>query len=76
MMASVATPSLASGGYYIACACDDIIAYPSTVTGSIGVIMQTVDLSGTLAKLGVATDAITSGPSGGSRSRPSRWIAR
>ncbi len=62
----------ASGGYYIACACDDIIAYPSTVTGSIGVIMQTVDLSGTLAKLGVSTDAITSGPrkAAGSPLRP------
>ncbi len=62
----------ASGGYYIACACDEIIAYPSTVTGSIGVIMQTVDLSGTLAKLGVSTDAITSGPrkAAGSPLRP------
>ncbi|MCZ6653722.1 MAG: signal peptide peptidase SppA [Planctomycetota bacterium] len=58
----------ASGGYYIACACDEIIAYPSTVTGSIGVIMQTVDLSGTLAKLGVSTDAITSGPRKGAGS--------
>lgn len=52
----------ASGGYFIACACDEIIAYPSTVTGSIGVIMQMVDLSGALAKLGVSTDAIKSGP--------------
>ncbi len=58
----------ASGGYYIACACNDLIAYPSTVTGSIGVIMQTVDLSGTLAKLGVSTDAITSGPRKGAGS--------
>ncbi len=52
----------ASGGYYIACACDDIIAQPSTVTGSIGVIMQLFDMSGTLAKLGIKNEAITSGP--------------
>ncbi|MCO6436621.1 MAG: signal peptide peptidase SppA [Phycisphaerae bacterium] len=51
----------ASGGYYIACACDEIIAQPATVTGSIGVIMQTVDLSGTMAKIGMEADAITSG---------------
>jgi len=52
----------ASGGYYIACACDDIIAQPSTVTGSIGVIMQLFDMSGTLGKLGIKNEAITSGP--------------
>ena len=52
----------ASGGYYIACACDEIVAHPSTITGSIGVIMQTFQIGGTLAKLGVTTDAITSGP--------------
>ena len=37
-----------SGGYYIACACDEIIAQPSTTTGSIGVIMQLFDLTGTM----------------------------
>lgn len=52
----------ASGGYYIACACDEIVAQPSTITGSIGVIMQSFELSGTLGKLGITTDAITSGP--------------
>ncbi|RJP42395.1 MAG: signal peptide peptidase SppA [Phycisphaerales bacterium] len=52
----------ASGGYYVACACDEIVAQPTTVTGSIGVIMQTFDASGTLQKIGLASDAITSGP--------------
>jgi protease-4 len=52
----------ASGGYYIACACDEIVAQPSTVTGSIGVLMQTVDVSGTMNLIGVKSDAITSGP--------------
>lgn len=51
----------ASGGYYVACACDEIIAQPSTVTGSIGVIMQMVDVTGTMNFIGVKTDAITSG---------------
>jgi protease-4 len=64
----------ASGAYFISCACDEIVAQPSTVTGSIGVIMMTVDLSGTLAKIGVSTDAITSGvhKDSGSPFRPMR----
>jgi len=53
----------ASGGYYIACACDEVVAQPSTVTGSIGVIMQMVELSETMRMIGVRTDAIVSGPS-------------
>ena len=52
----------ASGAYYIACGCDEIVAQPSTVTGSIGVMMQMFEFSGTLRKIGVTTDAITSGP--------------
>jgi len=52
----------ASGGYYIACACDKIVAQRSTVTGSIGVIMQLFDFSGTLQKIGVDAPAITSAP--------------
>ena len=52
----------ASGAYYAACAADEIVAERTTVTGSIGVIMQTVSLAGALQKLGVKTDAITSGP--------------
>lgn len=52
----------ASGAYYLACASDEIIAQRSGVTGSIGVIMQMINVSGTMAKIGVTTDAITSGP--------------
>ncbi|MEK6798951.1 MAG: signal peptide peptidase SppA [Planctomycetota bacterium] len=51
----------ASGGYYVACSCDEIIAQPSTVTGSIGVIMLMIDVSGTMNLIGVKSDAITSG---------------
>jgi protease-4 len=52
----------ASGAYYIACGADTIMAAPTSVTGSIGVIVQTFSLSGTMAKLGIDTKAITSGP--------------
>lgn len=51
----------ASGGYYIACACDEIIAQPSTITGSIGVIMQLFSFAGTMEMIGVTNNAITSG---------------
>ncbi len=51
----------ASGGYYIACACDVILAQPSSVTGSIGVVMQLFDVSGTMEMIGVKSDAIVSG---------------
>ena len=52
----------ASGGYYIACGADTIMAAPTSITGSIGVIVQTFSLSGTMAKLGIDSKAITSGP--------------
>jgi len=51
----------ASGGYYVACAADRIVAQPTTVTGSIGVIMQMVNFAGTMRKLGITAEAIKSG---------------
>lgn len=50
-----------SGGYYVATAADEIIAHPTTVTGSIGVVAYSVDASGLLSKIGVAGTAIKSG---------------
>ncbi len=50
----------ASGGYYVSCAADYRMAYPTTLTGSIGVIIQTLNFSGTLDKLGISAKAITS----------------
>ncbi len=38
-----------SGGYYLACGCDGMMAQPSCVTGSIGTIMQTVSVAGTMS---------------------------
>ncbi len=51
----------ASGGYYIAAATDRIVANPGTLTGSIGVIMETANLEGLLKKLGVEGVVIKSG---------------
>ena len=52
----------ASGGYYLACSGDEIVAMPTTVTGSIGVIIQTFNFSTGMNKIGISADAITSGP--------------
>jgi protease-4 len=51
----------ASGAYYVACGSDVIVANPTSVVGSIGVIMTTFEVSGTMAKLGIRSEAITSG---------------
>jgi protease-4 len=51
----------ASGGYYISCSADLIIANPTTVTGSIGVIMEFVNAEGLLRKIGVRLEPIKSG---------------
>lgn len=51
----------ASGGFYIAMASDKIIAEPGTITGSVGVIMQTSNVQGLLEKIGVTVTPVTSG---------------
>ena len=51
----------ASGGYYIALAGDTIVAHPTSVTGSIGVIMLSLNAEGLLQKIGVTTAAFKSG---------------
>jgi protease IV len=51
----------ASGGYYIASAAHHIVADPSSLTGSIGVIIRTQNVSNLLGKVGVETGAIKSG---------------
>lgn len=52
----------ASGGLYIAAAGDLVMANPGTITGSIGVIMQSVEAAGTMEKLGLKSETIKSGP--------------
>jgi protease-4 len=51
----------ASGGYYVALAADSVLAHPSTVTGSIGVIMVSLNAEGLMQKIGLATNTIKSG---------------
>lgn len=52
----------ASGGYYVSMASDEIFAEPSTITGSIGVIVSLFDASTLFAKIGVESTPIASGP--------------
>jgi len=60
IVASMGTVA-ASGGYYIAAAADRIVANPGTLTGSIGVIMELVNLEGLLKKVGVEGVVVKSG---------------
>ncbi|MBP8708288.1 MAG: signal peptide peptidase SppA, partial [Caldisericia bacterium] len=62
----------ASGGYYLSCGADKIVAMPTTLTGSIGVIMNLVNSEELLKKIGVSLYTIKSGKykDMGSISRP------
>ena len=51
----------ASGGYYIACQADTIVAHPATITGSIGVIGLRLNISKLLNKFGITSDLIKKG---------------
>ena len=51
----------ASGGYYIACAADTIVANPATITGSIGVIAHFSNVEELFDKIGLKTSIIKSG---------------
>ena len=51
----------ASGGYYIATAADTIIAHPTTVTGSIGVVLFKLNVEGLMEKVGLEEESIKSG---------------
>ena len=58
VMAELAT----SAGYMVALGADRIVARQGTVTGSVGVLMQSVEVTDLLAKLGISADTIKSGP--------------
>jgi protease-4 len=51
----------ASGGYYVACGADKIVANPGSITGSIGVVMQFANLEELLKKIGYKGYVIKSG---------------
>jgi len=50
-----------SGGYYVAAAADHIVAAPTSVTGSIGVVMQFVNVEGLFGKVGLRSEVVKSG---------------
>ena len=55
----------ASGGYYLAMACDTIVAQPTTITGSIGVFAVLFDLSQFLGnKIGITSEEVKTGEIG------------
>lgn len=51
----------ASGGYYISSAADAIIAHPTTITGSIGVIMPLINVAELINRYGIRDNSIASG---------------
>ncbi len=51
----------ASGGYWLACAADEIIAHPTSLVGSIGVVSQGFGLHGLLERFGVERRLYTAG---------------
>jgi protease IV len=55
----------ASGGYFMAMTGDPIVAYPGTLTGSIGVVFGKPNLRGLYDKLGITKDAIQRGKNAG-----------
>jgi len=63
----------ASGGYYISCSGDEIMASPSSITGSIGVVVGKPDLSRLYDKIGVGKETVKRGEHADIRSfsRPS-----
>ena len=48
----------ASGGYYIACNANSIVAQPTTITGSIGIFGMIPNLEGTTEKIGIHTETV------------------
>lgn len=68
----------ASGGYFISMNGEKIIAYPNTLTGSIGVIAGRLNLKGFYDKIGISKDTLTRGKNAAmdSESRPLDESAR
>jgi protease-4 len=63
-----------SGGYYVAMAADEVIAHPTTVTGSVGVIMRGINVSKLMDNFGISDQSFKSGSfkDAGSPLRPLR----
>jgi protease-4 len=52
----------ASGAYYVSCGSDVIVAHPTSVVGSIGVVFEWFNFEGTMGKIGASAYAVKSGP--------------
>ncbi len=63
----------ASGGYYIACNSNKIVAEPSTITGSIGVVLGRPVLGGLYDWLGVSNEYVTRGKNAGIFREDKKW---
>ncbi|MDQ2747476.1 MAG: signal peptide peptidase SppA [Acidobacteriota bacterium] len=63
----------ASGGYYIACNSNKIVAEPSTITGSIGVVLGRPVIGGLYNWLGVTNEYITKGKNAGIFREDRKW---
>lgn len=63
----------ASGGYYAAAPCSEIVARPMTVTGSIGVVALRPVIDPLLAKLGITRDGVSIGAHAGMLDASQRW---
>ena len=55
----------ASGGYFVAMPCDEIVAQPTTLTGSIGVLAGKMVVERLLDRVGIVREAVDSGPRAG-----------
>ncbi|MBN1828402.1 MAG: signal peptide peptidase SppA [Deltaproteobacteria bacterium] len=51
----------ASGGYYLAMAADQIVAHPTSITGSIGVIAMKFNVQGLMDRIGIEEESVKSG---------------
>jgi protease IV len=65
-----------SGGYYVAAAADKIVAEPSTLTGSIGVLAGKLVVSDLFQKLGMSTDSAQVGANAAMYSSTSEFSTR
>lgn len=52
----------ASGGYYVAMAGDTLVAHPTSLTGSLGVLLPSFNISGLMKRYGVEDTSVKSGP--------------
>ncbi|MEO6097681.1 MAG: signal peptide peptidase SppA, partial [Fibrobacteria bacterium] len=63
----------ASGGYYLICGADRILAAPNSVVGSIGVLWGKFVLTGLYGKLGLATETVKTSPHADANSMARTW---